>query len=249
MSATDPIQSDISIHVGRLTFDDTTLFDGLNFALPAGKWTCLMGVSGVGKSTLLRLVAGLMPEETAMTIKVSESGLEGQIAYMAQDDLLLPWLTVFENVVLGARLRGDEFSTGRALHLLEQLDLLGSAYDLPATLSGGMRQRAALARTLMEDRPVVLMDEPFSALDTITRVRLQDFAAEMLQDRTVLLVTHDPLEAFRLADRIHVMSGRPAVLFDPIEPEGKSPRDMRDPDLLAGQAELLERLTRSKMVA
>jgi putative hydroxymethylpyrimidine transport system ATP-binding protein len=249
MSATDPIQSDISIHVGRLTFDDTTLFDGLNLALPAGKWTCLMGVSGVGKSTLLRLVAGLMPEETAMTIKASESGLEGQIAYMAQDDLLLPWLTVFENVVLGARLRGDEFSTGRALHLLEQLDLLGSAYDLPATLSGGMRQRAALARTLMEDRPVVLMDEPFSALDAITRVRLQDFAAEMLQDRTVLLVTHDPLEAFRLADRIHVMSGRPAVLFDPIEPEGKSPRDMRDPDLLAGQAELLERLTRSKMVA
>ena len=127
MTATAPIQGDISIHVGRLNFDNTTLFDGLNFTLLAGKWTCLMGVSGVGKSTLLRLVVGLMPEETAMTLKASESGLEGQIAYMAQDDLLLPWLTVFENVVLGARLRGDEFSTGRALHLLEQLDLLGSA--------------------------------------------------------------------------------------------------------------------------
>ena len=244
-----PINGDILIHVGRLTFGEKTLFDGLNFTLPAGKWTCLMGVSGIGKSTLLRLVAGLMPEETAMTIKTSEHGLDGQIAYMAQDDLLLPWLTVFENVVLGARLRGDEVLPGRALHLLEQLDLFGSIHDLPATLSGGMRQRVALARTLMEDRPVVLMDEPFSALDAITRVSLQDFAAEMLQGRTVLLVTHDPLEAFRLADRIHVMAGCPAVLLEPIEPTGQSPRDMRDPNLLAGQSELLERLTRSKTVA
>lgn len=249
MAETDPLQNDISIRVDRLNFDGMTLFEGLNLTLKAGLWTCLMGVSGVGKSTLLRLVAGLIPDETSAAVTAEGGALEGQIAYMAQDDLLLPWLTVFDNITLGARLRGQEFSPGRALRLLEQVGLLPSAYELPATLSGGMRQRAALARTLMEDRPVVLMDEPFSALDTITRVRLQDLAAEMLRGRTVLLVTHDPLEAFRLADRIHVMSGRPAVLFEPIEPEGAAPRDVRDAALLEGQAELLDRLTRSAAIA
>ena len=244
-----PKQGDISIHIERLTFDNMALFNNLDFVMPEGQWTCLMGESGVGKSTLLRLVAGLVPEKTTTTITAADFGIEGEIAYMAQNDLLLPWLTVFENVVLGARLRGDAFSSERALDLLKQVNLLGSAYDLPATLSGGMRQRAALARTLMEDRPIVLMDEPFSALDTITRVRLQEFAAEMLRGRTVLLVTHDPLEAFRLADRIHVMSGRPVVLSEPIKPTGRSPRDMRDPELLAEQAKLLDQLANLKSAA
>ena len=244
-----PKKSDISIHIGQLAFDNMALFNNLNFVMPAGQWTCLMGESGVGKSTLLRLVAGLLPESTKTKITASGFGVEGEIAYMAQNDLLLPWLTVLDNVVLGARLRGDAFSSERALDLLKQVNLLESAHDLPATLSGGMRQRAALARTLMEDRPIVLMDEPFSALDTITRVRLQEFAAEMLRGRTVLLVTHDPLEAFRLADRIHVMSGRPVVLSEPIKPIGRSPRDMRDPELLAEQANLLDQLANLKSAA
>ncbi len=113
---------------------------------------------------------------------------------------------------------------------------------LPATLSGGQRQRAALARTLMEGRPVVLMDEPFSAVDAITRARLQELAARLLRGRTVLLVTHDPLEALRLGHRIHVMAGRPALLGAAMEPPEETPRDATDPSLRELHLELLAQL-------
>ena len=105
-----------------------------------------------------------------------------------------------------------------------------------------MRQRTALVRTLMEDRPVVLMDEPFSALDAITRLRLQNMAAELLEGRTVLLVTHDPLEALRLGHRIHILSGRPGRLDDALQPAGTPPRNVAQPGLLAMQGDLLQRL-------
>jgi putative hydroxymethylpyrimidine transport system ATP-binding protein len=108
-----------------------------------------------------------------------------------------------------------------------------------------MRQRVALARTLMEDRPVILMDEPFSALDAITRYRLQDLAALMLAGRTVLLVTHSPSEAVRLGHRLWVLSGQPAQPQGPLTPRGRPPRDPADPAVLAMEAELLRELTRS----
>jgi putative hydroxymethylpyrimidine transport system ATP-binding protein len=120
---------------------------------------------------------------------------------------------------------------------------------MPATLSGGQRQRVALARTLMEDRPLVLMDEPFSALDAITRARLQVQAARLLAGRTVLLVTHDPLEALRLGHRIHVMAGHPARIEAPIQPDGAPPRDLHDPALLARQGDLLARLADARDLA
>ncbi|MEE9209298.1 MAG: ATP-binding cassette domain-containing protein, partial [Kiloniellales bacterium] len=128
----------------------------------------------------------------------------------------------------------------------ERVGLAGREADRPAKLSGGQRQRVALARTLMEGRPVVLMDEPFSALDAITRYEIQALAAELLAARTVLLVTHDPLEALRLGHRVQVMSGVPARLDNPIEPAGAPPRDLEDAGLLALQAELLKRLSRAK---
>ncbi len=131
---------------------------------------------------------------------------------MSQKDLLLPWLSVLENVRLGARLRGETSdTTPRALSLLKAAGLATRANDRPDTLSGGMRQRAALARTLMEDRPVVLMDEPFSAVDPLTRLGLQDLAARMLAGRTVIFVTHDPMEALRLGYRVLVLNGNPAT--------------------------------------
>ncbi len=234
----------ISVHAARLSYAGAALFDALDFALPAGQTTCLLGPSGVGKTSLLRLVAGL---EGAGAVVCSDGGkLPGRYAWMAQQDLLLPWLTVTGNLMLGARLRGERPDRARADGLLQLVGLAGRGDDRPASLSGGMRQRAALARTLMEDRPVVLMDEPFSALDAITRYQLQDAAAELLAGRTVMLVTHDPLEALRLGHRIHVMAGRPARLDEALEPAGHPPRDPRDPAILALQAELLTRLVSAK---
>ena len=207
----------------------------------------MLGPSGVGKSSLLRLIAGLGPSSAGSIVECGDGRpLSGRVAYMAQQDLLFPWLDVLRNVALGPRLRGEPFTKDlrqRALGLLERVGLQGRAGDLPATLSGGMRQRVALARTLMDNRPVVLMDEPFSALDAITKVRLQGLFAELLRGRTVLLVTHDPLEALRLGHRVYVMAGRPARLGEPLDPAGAPPRDVHDSGVLGLQADLLDRLS------
>ena len=238
----------LSVGVRALSYRGSPLFENLRFRLDGGSWTCLLGPSGVGKTTLLRLIAGLGPG--ALVVADDGARPEGRIALMAQQDLLLPWLPVVDNVLLGHRLRGAARAElrrlrGPAMRLLAEVGLERQAGDLPATLSGGMRQRAALARTLMEDRPIVLMDEPFSALDAITRHRLQDLAASVLVGRTVLLVTHNPLEALRLGHRLYVLSGRPATPRGPMVPRGAPPRDAADPTLLALQAELMGELTSS----
>ena len=231
----------VSVQAAHLEYSGAALFDALDFELPAGRTTCLLGPSGVGKTSLLRLIAGL--ERGGGTVSCSDGKpLTGRIAWMAQQDLLLPWATVRDNIRLGSRLRGSRPDPARVDALLALVGLDGQGGALPATLSGGMRQRVALARTLMEDRPIVLMDEPFSALDAITRHRIQESAAQLLAGRTVLLVTHDPLEALRLGHRVHILAGRPARLDDALEPPGAPPRDPREPDLLALQAELLTRL-------
>jgi putative hydroxymethylpyrimidine transport system ATP-binding protein len=129
------------------------------------------------------------------------------------------------------------------MDLLGRVGLADRSRALPAQLSGGMRQRAAIARTLYEDRPIVLMDEPFSALDTFTRARVQDLAAELLRGRTALLITHDPLEACRLGHHLVVLAGHPATLGPPISIHGPTPRAPDDDDLLHTQGQLMRRLT------
>jgi len=244
MAATqDSAPLGVAVHAARLDYAGMPLFEGLDFAVEPGVWTCVLGPSGVGKTSLLRLIAGLAAPWNGSRIVCSDGGpLAGRAAYMAQQDLLLPWLTVERNVGLGPRLRGEDRRGARIADLLAMVGLAEKAAALPATLSGGQRQRAALARTLMEDRPIVLMDEPFSALDAVTRHRIQALAATLLEGRSVLLVTHDPLEALRLGHRVHVMSGRPARLDEPLAPRGAPPRDLTDTGLLRLHGELLERL-------
>ncbi len=243
----------VQVSAASFAFAGQPLFEDLSFTLPAERWTCLLGPSGVGKTTLLRLIAGLADLDPGSEVECGDGGsARGRIAYMAQQDLLLPWLSVTENVLLGSRLRGrpagaDERAQAGAL--IAQVGLSAAADQLPQTLSGGMRQRAALARTLMEDRPIVLMDEPFSGVDPITRYRLQALAAELLAGRTVLLVTHDALEALRLGHEIRVLAGRPAHLDDPLRPAGEPPRDVGDTELLALQGDLLKRLAAADAAA
>jgi putative hydroxymethylpyrimidine transport system ATP-binding protein len=230
-----------------LCYADTPLFENLNLTLEGGRWTCLLGQSGVGKTSLLRFIAGLLPAVSISgEIHCSDGqALAGRVGYMAQQDLLLPWLTVLQNVMLGSRLRGETDSRQtHACSLLAQVGLGGHEQQLPQTLSGGMRQRVALARTLYENRPLMLLDEPFSSLDAITRFRLQTLAAELLHERicTTLLITHDPLEALRLGHRIYVLAGQPAQLLEPLEPAGEPPRDLQNPELLTQHGRLLAKL-------
>ena len=226
---------------GQHSIDNTVLFDA-DLLIPAGKWTCLLGRSGVGKSTILRLILGLETGGAFQgTYAATDGGsLEERISYMAQSDLLLPWLSVLENVCIGARLRGEDPDFRRANALLGHVGLTEYADKKPSTLSGGMRQRAALARTLFEDRPIVFLDEPFSALDAGTRADMQELAAAVLAGRTVLLVTHDPAEAARLADQITVMSGQ-GMLNWPV-PATPALRAIDAPETIACQSKLLNHL-------
>jgi putative hydroxymethylpyrimidine transport system ATP-binding protein len=211
----------------------------------AGQVTALLGPSGVGKSTLLRLLAGLMPLPDGARIQPGDGRtLAGRVAWMGQQDLLMPWLDLRGNVALGARLRGEKPDLARADALIASVGLAGRETARPAELSGGMRQRAALARTLMEDRPFVLMDEPFSAVDAPTRHRLQGLASGLLAGRTVLLVTHDPLEALRMAHRVLVLRpGQAGAMAEELPLPASAPlRAAADPEVLAAQAALLDML-------
>ncbi|CAH3639864.1 Aliphatic sulfonates import ATP-binding protein SsuB, partial [Klebsiella oxytoca] len=228
-----------------LRFGSRQIFDNLTFTILGGQWVSLLGASGAGKTSLLRIIAGLA-KATAGEVRASDGQpIDKRLAWMGQKDLLYPWLSVRDNVSLGARLRGERVDHRRVAALLQQVGLEHCAGDRPAALSGGMRQRAALARTLYEDRPIVLMDEPFSALDTITRTRIQTLAAGLLVNRTVVLITHDPMEACRLSHRLLVLSPAPGGIDDGHHLSGIPPRAPDDPALLASQAELLQQLIRA----
>ena len=232
----------IEIRDLTLRFGSRTIFERLNFSIAGGTFVALLGASGAGKTCLLKIIAGLSNATSGSVVASDGLPVAGRIAYMGQQDLLYPWLTVLENITLGPRLRGEKADTEWALHLLEQVGLSGHGKERPAALSGGMRQRAAIARTLYERQPIVLMDEPFSALDTITRATIQTLAAELLASHTVLLITHDPMEACRLSHRLLVLSRHPAGIDASHHIDGQPPRAPDDPDLLKSQAALLQQL-------
>lgn len=221
---------------GDLWVGQSVLIRNLALNLPGQGWSCLLGPSGVGKSTIARLIAGLPgPYRLDGDLRVA-----GRVAMMAQDAPMLPWADLVHNVTIGARLRGDRVDAARARDLLAQVGLAGMEARRPGALSGGQRQRVALARVLMEDCPIVVLDEAFSALDTVTRLAMQDLAARVLRGRMVVLITHDPLEAVRLSDRAWLLhpGGAEALRL----PTAPAPRDFRAPETLRAQGALLARL-------
>jgi ABC-type nitrate/sulfonate/bicarbonate transport system ATPase subunit len=199
--------------------------------VPAGKFVSLIGPSGCGKSTIFNIIAGLLPPSTGKVILDGEdaTGTIGQVGYMLQKDLLLPWRTVLDNVALGMEIRGVPIKEARerALPLLQRYGLGGFEKRHPSALSGGMRQRAALLRTLLIDTDIVLLDEPFGALDAQTKAQMQEWLLELFQDfgRTVIFVTHDVEEAIFLSDEIHVMASRPGRIIDKMVIDLPRPRD------------------------
>jgi putative hydroxymethylpyrimidine transport system ATP-binding protein len=237
-----------SIHFDNVSveFDGNALFRHLSFTIEAGKCTCILGPSGCGKSTLLKMISG--NPEISYSGEISFSSETQSIGWMSQSDLLLPWFSLYENVLLGARLRGEinDSLKIKAAKLLERAGLAPYSESLPAKLSGGMRQRGALLRTLMEECGLLLMDEPFSALDALTRMKLQDLTAEMTRGKTVLLVTHDPMEALRIGHEIMVFSDSPAQVKNVGAIPGEIPRQLSNASLVSLHTELLSMLMTEK---
>ncbi len=234
----------------NLAYNNETVFKNLSMTLESGKFTCLLGPSGVGKTSLLRLIANLVPNNGQFLGKIhcdNSFPIQQQISYMAQTDLLMPWLTALDNALVSFRLKGNVTKEDilKATELLIKVGLKDALNKYPQELSGGMRQRVALVRTLLQNKPIVLMDEPFSGLDAITRFQIQTLAADLLKNRTVLLITHDPIEAIRLADKVYILSGQPAVLSSPMSLITSKPRDPGDPEFITHQADLFHALTQA----
>ena len=224
--------------------------DGVDLVAAPGELVTLIGPSGCGKSTLFNLIAGLAEPDTG-TIALDGQGAGprlGRVAYMPQKDLLLPWRTTLDNVILPLEVRGvrrDE-ARRRALDLFPQFGLEGFARAYPQTLSGGMRSRAAFLRTVLAGGSLLLLDEPFGALDALTRGQMQEWLLGVWERerRTTLFITHDVDEAIFLADRLYVMTPRPGRIALTATVELPRPRT---PDLLTAPAfvQLKARLLRA----
>ena len=218
-------------------YDGQTIFANLNLTLRAGKLTALLGKSGVGKTSLLRAIAGLSDSQLTNTSSILTSDklpTQNRIAYMAQQDLLLPWLSVIENIQLGDKLtrhQQTQADKNLVLELISQVGLEGAEHKRPQQLSIGMRQRVALARTLYERKPIILLDEPFASVDAITRDQLRKLACQLLKEKTVLLVTHDKEDALLMAHDIYVMQPFPNPIQGPLVMDGEPYRDESDPDV------------------
>jgi putative hydroxymethylpyrimidine transport system ATP-binding protein len=217
----------------------------ISFDIRQGEFVSLIGQSGSGKSTLCNLIAGLLTPDSG-EIRLDGrliNGQTGHVGYMPQRDLLMPWRTVLQNVILGAEIARQplEQARQRARALLPLFGLEGFANAYPRQLSGGMRQRAALLRTILMERPLLLLDEPFGALDALTRREMQNWLLTVwtqLQP-TVLFVTHDVREAALLSDRILVLSARPGRLIADVPIALPRPRRESDEAFLRLQAQLL----------
>jgi ABC-type nitrate/sulfonate/bicarbonate transport system ATPase subunit len=202
----------------------------VSLLVPTGRFVSLIGPSGCGKSTIFNIVAGLQ-EPTAGRVLIDgidATGTIGRVGYMLQKDLLLPWRTLVDNIILGMEIQGVPLRQARdkALPLLRRYGLGGFEQAYPNALSGGMRQRAALLRTLLFDTDVILLDEPFGALDAQTKLQMQEWLLALWSDfaKTVVFVTHDVEEAIFLSDEVHVMGTRPGRIIETLPVDLPRPR-------------------------
>ena len=244
-----PVEEPLSFENVTRRFGALTALAGIDLTLRKDEITAVVGPSGSGKSTLLELVAGLQdPDEGLVRVNGAVSAAERRAAcaYMPQRDLPLPWRDALGNAALALECQGVPRAEARrrAEPLFERFGLAEFERARPAELSGGMRQRVAFLRTLLPGRPLLLLDEPFGALDAITRADLQEWLAGMLTEepRTVLLVTHDVEEAVFLADRVIVLSARPGRMVAEFEVRLPRPRSVTDPELAQLRGEALEAL-------
>ncbi|GGA33858.1 ABC transporter ATP-binding protein [Paenibacillus physcomitrellae] len=186
--------------------------------IPNHRFISIVGPSGCGKSTLFNIISGLVEtSEGAIYVNGNRvDGLTGITGYMLQKDLLLPWRTILDNVILGLEIQKmpRREAKNKALPLLHKYGLKGFEHHYPAQLSGGMRQRAALLRTILYDRDIILLDEPFGALDAQTRSMMQEWLLDLWDDfqKTILFVTHDMEEAIYLSDEVYIMTSRPGTI-------------------------------------
>lgn len=248
---------DIHLQDVGLAYRHKSVFAHINLDIPAGTKLALLGPSGIGKTSFLRMLAGLTSHDEQLSGSIHTSNhipLQQQIAYMGQQDLLLPWMTTYQNAILSIKLRRypqqeDMHKMDVANKLLAQAGLYDAKQLYPHQLSGGMRQRTALVRTLLQEKPVVLMDEPFSALDTITRHHLQNLACNLLKDRTVIFVTHDPAEALRIADRVYLICETPPYCKLIAKPRSTAPRDSYAAEIVQLQADIFAELSQMEMSA
>jgi ABC-type nitrate/sulfonate/bicarbonate transport system ATPase subunit len=244
-----PVAEPLSLRGVTRRYRNVTALEGVDFELRPFEALAVVGPSGCGKSTLLELVAGLQ-EPDAGTVSVlgrsSAAARRGSCAYMPQSDLLLPWRDALGNAALALECQGVRRSEARrrAAPLFERFGLAEFEHVRPAELSGGMRQRVAFLRTLLPGRPVLLLDEPFGALDSITRASMQEWLAEALEQepRTVLLVTHDVEEAIFLADRVAVLSPRPGRVVAELGVDLPRPRSTTAPGFVELKRRTLEEL-------
>ena len=225
----------VSVHDASKSFPRPDLppieaMDGVSLNVDLGEFVVIVGPSGCGKSTLLNIIAGLMdPDFGSVNLQGDDKAQRiGRVAYMHQIDLLLPWRNVLSNATLGLEIAGipRAEADARATELAQRFGIADFLDAYPATLSGGMRQRVALLRAVLPDRNVLLLDEPFKALDAITRAELQRWLSDVLDrtNRATVMVTHDVEEALMLGDRVLVMSPRPGRILLELDVDLPRPR-------------------------
>jgi ABC-type nitrate/sulfonate/bicarbonate transport system ATPase subunit len=224
-----------------------TVFDDLSLSIRGGEFVCVVGPSGCGKSTILHTIAGIATEDAGKILIDGQDHLLARTGYVFQEPRLLNWRTATENIAFAARAAGlDARDTRiRVQRYLEMVGLSDFANAYPLALSGGMQQRVAIARALVIRPQVLLMDEPFSSLDELTARRMRSELLRLWEEErhTVVFVTHNALEAVYLADRIYVLSARPARILREVVVDVVRPRDFEDPMVLKLQREIIATLT------